>query len=128
MWFDGLALPEPPWVWQVAQVPGVTPVWSKVAEAKVEKPVWQVSHEAVVATWPDGLPRAFMLAKEPLWQFAHCPGRTPWTAEWVNVEVANVPFMVWHASQESVVGMWFDGLPVAVTPWQVAHVPGVTPI
>jgi len=49
-------------------------------------------------------------------------------AEWLNVEVANVPFMVWHESHEAVVGMWFDGLPVAETPWQVAQVPGATPI
>ena len=48
-------------MWQVAQVPGATPVWLNVAgiHAVVR---WQVSHEAVVGRWVAGLP----LAVEPL--------------------------------------------------------------
>ena len=35
----------------------------------------------------------------------------------------------WQASQDCVVGRWFDGLPVAVVPlWQVAQLPAVTPL
>jgi hypothetical protein len=37
--------------------------------------------------------------------------------------------VVWHESQLAVVGTWVDGLPVARLPlWQVAHVPGTTPL
>ena len=58
-------------LWQVAQVPGVTPVWLKVAgvQAVVR---WQVSHDAVVGTCVAVLPRAVV----PLWQVAQVPGVT----------------------------------------------------
>jgi hypothetical protein len=58
-------------LWQVAQVPGTTPVWLKLVgnQAVVR---WQVSQAAVVATWPLGLPFAFV----PLWQVAQVPGTT----------------------------------------------------
>ncbi|HSC94248.1 MAG TPA: hypothetical protein VLC73_04725 [Burkholderiales bacterium] len=36
-------------LWQVAQVPGATPVWLKVAGSQAVVR-WQVSQEAVVAT------------------------------------------------------------------------------
>ena len=65
-----------PWprspLWQVAQVPGATPVWLNVAGVQAVV-WWQVSHAAVVGTWLDGLP----LAGSPLWQVAQVPGATP---------------------------------------------------
>jgi hypothetical protein len=44
-------------LWQVAQVPGATPVWLNVAgiQAVVR---WQTSHDAVVAMCVAGLPFA----------------------------------------------------------------------
>ena len=40
-------------------MPGATPLWLKVAgvQAVVR---WQVSHDAVVGTWPEGLPLAVL--------------------------------------------------------------------
>ena len=60
MWLEGLPLAVVP-LWHVAHVPGATPVWFIVAGVQ---PVvlWQVSHDEVVATWPEGLP----FAVEPL--------------------------------------------------------------
>jgi len=43
----------------------------------------------------------------------------------VDVENVVVP---WQASQDMVAGMWAAGLPVALTPWQLRQVPGVTPV
>jgi hypothetical protein len=59
-------------LWQVAQLPGVTPAWLKVAgfQAVVR---WHASHACVVGTWAAFLP----VAVEPLWQVAHEPGVTP---------------------------------------------------
>jgi len=48
-------------LWQVEQVPGATPLWLKVAGVQAVV-LWQVSHEAVVGTWPEVLP----LAVDPL--------------------------------------------------------------
>jgi len=61
----------------VAQLPGATVVWLKVAgsQALVR---WQLSHEAVVRICPLGLPRAV----EPLWQVAHLPTVS---GPWMNV-------------------------------------------
>jgi hypothetical protein len=46
------------------------------------------------------------------------------------VKVAGVQAVVlWHVSQEAVVGIWPLGLPIAMVPlWQVAQVPGATPV
>ncbi|MFH1819749.1 MAG: hypothetical protein ABIK08_08855 [Pseudomonadota bacterium] len=45
------------------------------------------------------------------------------------VAVVNGAVVLWHESHEAVVGIWVAGLPVAVVPlWQVAHVPGATPV
>jgi hypothetical protein len=38
-------------LWQVLQVPEVTPAWLNVAPAKLTKLVWQVEQSAVVGTW-----------------------------------------------------------------------------
>ena len=39
------------------------------------------------------------------------------------------PVVRWHVSHEAVVTTWLEGLPLAVVPlWQVAHVPGATPV
>ena len=59
-------------MWQVAQVPGATPLWLKVAGVQ---PVvrWQLSQLWVVGTWPEGLPAAEL----PLWQLEQVPGVTP---------------------------------------------------
>ena len=58
-------------LWHVAQVPGATPVWLKVAGVQ---PLvrWQVSHDAVVGTWLAFLPVAVV----PLWHVAQVPGTT----------------------------------------------------
>ena len=65
-----LPLAELP-LWQVAQVPGATPVWLNVAgiHAVVR---WQESHAAVVAICVAGLP----FPVDPLWQVAQVPGAT----------------------------------------------------
>ena len=64
-----------------------------------------------------------------MWQVAHCPAITPWVAEWVNLDVVNVPPVVWQASQDRAVTMWVDDFPVALVPlWQVAHEPGATAV
>ena len=59
-------------LWQLPQLPGVTPVWLKVAPAQLDV-LWHASQEAVVDTWPAGLPVAVV----PLWQVAQVPGVTP---------------------------------------------------
>ena len=57
-WLLGLPRAVEP-LWQVAQLPGATPLWLKVAgvHALVR---WQVSQAAVVGTWPLGLPVAVL--------------------------------------------------------------------
>jgi hypothetical protein len=64
-------------LWQVAQLPGTTPVCENVAGFH---PVvrWQASQACVVGRCVAGLP----LAVVPLWQVAHEPGATP---AWLNV-------------------------------------------
>ena len=64
-------------LWQVAQLPGVTPVWVKVAgvHAVVR---WQLSQDSVVGRCVGVLPFAVV----PLWQVAQVPGVTP---VWLNV-------------------------------------------
>jgi hypothetical protein len=71
-------------LWQVAQVPGATPVWLKVAgvQALVR---WQLSQAAVVGRWFVGFP----LAVVPLWQVAQVPAATP-----LWLKVAGVQAMV----------------------------------
>jgi hypothetical protein len=75
----------------------------------------------VVGIWLLGLP----VAVAPLWQVEQVPGATP-----VCVKVAGVQAVVlWHVSQDWVVGMCPPGLPVAVLPlWQVEQVPGAIPV
>jgi hypothetical protein len=82
-------------LWQLAQLPGVTPVWLNVAGVH---PVvrWQVSHDAVVGRWLPDLPRAVV----PLWQLAQLPGVTP---VWLNVAGVH-PVVRWQLSQDSLVG------------------------
>ena len=58
-------------LWQVAQVPGATPVWLKFAGVQALV-LWQLSQEAVVGTWLNVLPVAVF----PLWQLAQLPGAT----------------------------------------------------
>jgi len=58
-------------------VPGATPVWLKVAGVHALV-LWQVSQEAVVGTWPEGLPLAVL----PLWQVEQVPAATEL---WLNV-------------------------------------------
>jgi hypothetical protein len=69
-WVAGLPFAVDP-LWQVAQVPGATPVWLNVAgiHAVVR---WHVSHEAVVGRWLADLP----FAVEALWQVAQVPAAT----------------------------------------------------
>lgn len=64
-------------LWQVAQAPGATPLWLKVAGFQ---PVvrWQESQACVVAIWLEDLPVAVL----PLWQVEQPPGVTP---AWLNV-------------------------------------------
>ena len=40
-------------------MPGATPLWLKVAGVHAVV-LWQVSHDAVVGTWPEGLPLAVL--------------------------------------------------------------------
>ncbi|MEO8156557.1 MAG: hypothetical protein ABI648_02090 [Betaproteobacteria bacterium] len=47
---------------------------------------------------------------------------------WLN-EAGVQAVVRWQASQEAVVEMWPDGLPLAVVPlWQVPQAPGTTPV
>jgi hypothetical protein len=82
---------------------------------------WQLSHEAVVGTWPAGLARALA----PLWQLAQEPARTP---TWVKRAPAKV-VVLWQDWQGCVTGMWFADmttLPIALPAvWQDAHCVGV---
>jgi hypothetical protein len=59
-------------LWQVAQAPGATPVWLKVA-GRHAVVLWQESQGAVVMTWVLGL----AVAVPPLWQVEQEPGATP---------------------------------------------------
>jgi hypothetical protein len=70
-WPDGLPVAVEP-LWQVAQLPGVTELWLKVAGNHAVV-LWQLSQEAVVGTCPLGLP----VAVDPLWQVEQVPGATP---------------------------------------------------
>ena len=71
-WVGFLPVAREP-LWQVAQVPGATPLWSK-PEAGVQAAVlWQVSQEAVVWMWLPGLPEAIA----PVWQVVQVPAVTP---------------------------------------------------
>ena len=59
-----------------------------------------------------------------MWQVAQVPGNTLACEKFASQVVVR-----WHASQLCVFGTWPDGLPFAVVPlWQVAHVPGATPV
>ena len=116
-WFAGLAARALVPLWQLAQVPGATPVWLKVAgiHAVVR---WQVSQDAVVGDVVRGLAAgagAVVAARR------RCPASTP---VWLNV--AGVHAVVrWQVSHDAVVGTWFAVLPRAVVPlWQLAQVPG----
>ena len=77
-------------------MPGATPVWLKVAGVQALV-LWQVSQEAVVGTWPEGLPLAVL----PLWQVEQVPVATP---VWLNVAGVHA-LVLWQVSQEAVVGM-----------------------
>ena len=83
-------------MWQVAQLPAVTPLWLNVAgvHAVVR---WHTSQDCVVGRWFEGLP----VAAEPLWQVAQLPAVTPL---WLNV-AGNHAVVRWQASQDCVVGM-----------------------
>ncbi|MFH1819752.1 MAG: hypothetical protein ABIK08_08870 [Pseudomonadota bacterium] len=52
-WVVGLPVAVVP-LWQVEQVPGAMPVWLKVAGVQALV-LWQVSHDAVVGMWAEGL-------------------------------------------------------------------------
>jgi len=74
----GLPFAKTP-LWQVAHVPGITPVWLIVADANVVVERWQRSQDTppanVVATgmWLADMPFAVV----PLWQVLQVPGATP---------------------------------------------------
>jgi hypothetical protein len=82
-------------LWQVAQVPGATPLWLKVAGSHAVV-LWQLSHDAVVGTCLADLPVAVL----PLWQVEQVPGATPL---WLNV-AGNHAVVLWQLSHEAVVG------------------------
>ncbi len=97
------ALPVARWpLWQVLQVPGTTPAWSKLA-AGIQAPVrWQLSQEAVVGRWLRDLPEAVM----PLWQVVQLPMVTP---EWVKRAPTKV-CVLWQVSHDCVVGTCCCGI------------------
>ena len=64
-------------LWQVAQLPGLTPEWLNEAGVHAEV-LWQVSQLCVVAMWLAFLPRAAV----PLWQLVQDPAAT---AAWLKV-------------------------------------------
>ena len=109
-----------PPLWQVMQVPGVTPAWVNLAgvHAVVR---WHESHDAVVRIWLAGLPELVI----PLWQLMQAPGATP---IWLNRAPTKV-VVLWQVSQVWTVWMCVRGittddiLPPAA--WQAAHCLGV---
>lgn len=119
MWDPGWAVARAP-LWQLAQLPGVTPPWSNLTVTHVNVP-WQVSHEAEVTRWPEGFPVALV----PLWQVAHVPGTTP---EWLNCAPAN-DSVLWHTEHSCVTGGCDDVITTALmraaAVWQPVQVFGV---
>jgi hypothetical protein len=107
-------------LWQLAQVPGATRAWLKVAGSQAVVR-WQESHEAVVTTWLAGLP----FALEPLWQEAQEPAAI---ATWLKRAPAKVD-VLWQDSQGWVTGMWFAGMTtlaiLLAAVWHEAHCLGV---
>ncbi len=94
----------------MAQLPAdtgpVVPAWLIVDGANAAKPVWQVSHCAVVGMWFVGLPSACV----PLWQLAHRPATVGVAAAWLNVAVAQVVVELWQVSHCAVVATCVAGL------------------
>ncbi len=86
MWLEGLPLAVLP-LWQLAQAPGATPVWSKCAPLNWVV-LWQLLQDCVVGTWVDGM---MVDARCPpaVWQLAH----------WVGVPL-NTP-RAWQDSQRA---------------------------
>ena len=78
-------------LWQVPQVPGATPAWSKPVAGRQAWLLWQLSQEAVVRKCVAGLP----LDCTPLWQLAQVP-RT--TVAWFMRAPVKVR-VVWQLSQ-----------------------------
>jgi hypothetical protein len=104
-WVVGLPVAAVP-LWQVAQEPGVTPVWLKPLAGFHAEVEWQVSQEAVVAIWVEGL--LVKAGLDGLWQLAQEPGATPvWAKAVTGFQVEK---LVWQASQAWVVGKWVVGL------------------
>jgi hypothetical protein len=58
--------------------------------------LWQISQEALVGRWSEGLP----LEIEPLWQVLHWPGLT---VSWLNVAGVQAR-VLWQLSQLADVG------------------------
>ena len=129
MWFVGRPSAVLP-LWQLEQRPTAVASCRKVAVAQLVVDLWQVSHCAVVATCVVGLTCALIDRYDPLWQLAQLPAATGLVvAAWFIVAGANAAYPLWQLSQAAPVGRWPVVLPLAWVPlWQVAHVPGTTPV
>ncbi len=69
--------------------------------------LWQVSHDAVVITWPD----VFPLACTPLWQVA----QPPVMPEWLKL-AGNQALVLWQSSHVFELWMCVGVFPAACTP------------
>jgi hypothetical protein len=107
-------------VWQVAQLPGATPVWLNSVPANDDVDLWQVSHAAFVTTCVAGLNNGVTPANDaPLWQLEQ-PVAMP---VWFIIVPENVVVDLWQVSQPKLVCMWLDGLAKPAPPnlWQLAQ-------
>jgi hypothetical protein len=94
-------------LWQLAQVPGTTLAWLKLADSQAVVR-WQLSQLAVVCTWLAVLPRAWL----PLWHEAQDPGVT---LAWLNA-AGSQAVVRWQLSQGAEVIKCWAGLPLACVP------------
>jgi len=119
MWDPGWAVARAP-LWQVAQLPGVTPAWSNRTVVQLNV-LWHESQEADVTRWPEGFPDAVV----PLWQVAQVPGATPM---WSNCALAK-DSVLWQTEHSWVIGTCEDVITTvlmrAAAVWQPVQVFGV---
>jgi hypothetical protein len=121
-WHETQLLVMPAWL--IREPENFAPLPTGVAAMLEPAPTWQVSHEAVVGTWLDGIPTMLKLADGIANEGAalpwHCAqlvvvlGALAWML--ASVGITEKSLLVWQALQVAVVevGMWLAGLSCAV--------------
>jgi hypothetical protein len=111
-------------LWQVAHWLVSAMLACSLAGVQAAKPaLWQVSQLAIATPVRRSYGvcvtgRASAGGFAPLWQVLHCPAAA--TCVWLKL-VGFQPVTVWQLRQLAVVGMCVAGLPLALTPWQLAQ-------